>query len=172
MGVNTSELSKRKNSSSLNSPEPKTLPPRTTKNSNELLMKNPKLRLLLPTPSKPVDTTTTCSENNTKRNKKPRPNSSDNFPKPTLKSPLGEPNTKPMLSSEPKSSKMPRKNWLRNSRKWKKWLNLPRLNALPLKRQNNDRWVKSKIFKSISNELTLPLLLLTRNSETSTRSLP
>merc|ERR1712117_293706 len=119
-----------------------------------------------------VDTTTTCSENNTKRSKKPRLNSSDSSQKPTLKSLLGGPSTRPMLSSEPRSSKMPRKNWLRNSRRWKKWSNLPRPNAPLLKRPNNDRWAKLKISRSILNEPTLPLLLLTRNSETSTRSLP
>merc|ERR1711879_922830 len=170
--VNTSELLKKKNSSSPNSPEPKTLPLRTTKNSNELLMKNLRLRLLSPTLFRPVDTTTTCSENNTKRNKKLKLNSSDSFPKLTPKSPLGEPNTKPMLSSEPKNLKMPRKNWLRNSRKWKRWSNLLRPNVPPLKRLNSDRWVKSKTSKSILNDPTPPLLLLTKNSETSTKSLP
>merc|ERR1711879_963849 len=95
-----------------------------TKNSNELLMKNLRLRLLSPTLFRPVDTTTTCSENNTKRNKKLKLNSSDSFPKLMPKSPLGEPNTKP------------------------------------------------KISRSILNDPTPPLLLLTKNSETSTKSLP
>merc|ERR1712066_410760 len=170
--VSTSELLKKKNSSSLNSLEPKTLPPRTTKNSNELLMKNPKLRLLLPTPSRPVDTTTTCSENSTKRSRKLKLNSSDSSLKPMPRLLLGGPSTRPMLSNEPRSSKMPRKNWLRNSRKWKKWSNPPRPNAPLLKRPNSDKWAKSKISKSILNEPTPPLLLSTRNSETSTRSLP
>merc|ERR1719162_1735956 len=44
-------------------------------------MKNPRPRQLLLTPSKPVDTTTTCSENNTKRNKKLRLTSNDSSPK-------------------------------------------------------------------------------------------
>merc|ERR1712066_1224518 len=85
--------------------EPRTLLNNPTKNSNELLKRKPKLKLLWLMPFRPVDTTTTCSENNTKKNKKPKPNSSDLCPKPTLKLLPGEPNTKPMPSSELKSSK-------------------------------------------------------------------
>merc|ERR1711972_926508 len=76
-----------------------------TKNSNELSKKKPKLKPLLPTPFRPVDTTTTCSENNTKKNKKLRPNFSDPCPRPTPKSPPGGLNTRPMPSSELKNSK-------------------------------------------------------------------
>merc|ERR1712071_424234 len=133
-------------------------------------MKNPRPRLLSPTPFKPVDTTTTCSENNTKRNKKPRLTSSDSFPRPT---PLhGDPNTKSTLSSELKNLKTQRRSSLKNSKKWKTWSNPLKPNARPLKKPRADRWAKSKISRSILNEPTPPLPLWTKNNETLTRSLP
>merc|ERR1712157_690121 len=112
-------------------------------------------------PFRPVDTTTTCSENNTKKSKKPR-----------LKSLPGGPSTKPTPSSEPKNSKKPRRSSPPNSKKWKNLLNPLKPNALLLKRPRSDNSVKSKISRSISNEPTPPPLLSTRNSETSTRSSP
>merc|ERR1711879_726406 len=102
-----------------------------TKNSNELSKKKPKLKPLLPTPFRPVDTTTTCFESSTKRNKKLKPNFSDPCPKPTPKSPPGGPNTKPMPSSELKNSKKPKRSLPPNSKKWKNWLNPSKPNALP-----------------------------------------
>merc|ERR1712071_143657 len=150
----------------------RTLPLRTTKNSSELSTKNPRPRLLSPTPFKPVDTTTTCSENNTKRNKKPRLTSSDSFPRPTPTSLHGDPNTKSTLSSEPKNLKTQRRSSLKNSKKWKRWSNPLKPNSLPLKKPRADRWAKSKISRSILNEPTPPLPLWTKNNETLTRALP
>merc|ERR1712066_304858 len=132
--ANKPEPSKKKNNSLPSSPEPRTLLNNPTKNSNELSKKKPKLKLLWPTPSRPVDTTTTCSENNTKRNKKPRLNFSDLCPKPTPKSLPGGPNTKPMLFSELKSSKKLRKSLPPNSKKWKNSSNPPKPNALLLRK--------------------------------------
>merc|ERR1712066_307103 len=150
--------------------EPRTLPSNPTKNSNELLKRKPKPRLLWLTLSRPADTTTTCSENSTKKNKKLKPNSSDLCPKPTLKSLLGEPSTKLMPSSELKSLKKPRRSSPLNSRRWKNSSNPPKPNALLLKRPKSDSLAKLKIFKSILNEPTLPLLPSTKNSETSIKS--
>merc|ERR1712071_688891 len=116
--------------------------------------------------------TTTCSENNTKRNKKPRLTSSDSFPRPTPTSLHGDPNTKSTLSSEPKNLQTQRRSSLKNSKKWKRWSNPLKPNALPLKKPRADRWAKSKISRSILNEPTPPLPLWTKNNETLTRSLP
>merc|ERR1712154_371331 len=129
--------------------------------------KKPKLKPLLLTPSKPVDTTTTCSENNTKKNKKLKPNFSDPCPRPTPKSLPGGLNTKPMPSSELKNSKKPKRSLPQNSKKWKNWSNPPKPNALPSKKLKSDNWAKSKIFRLTSNEPTPPPLLWTKNSETS-----
>merc|ERR1712110_318054 len=143
----------------------------SSQQSNEelkrLSRKIPKPRPLLPTLFRPVDTTTTCSENNTKKSRKPKLNSSDPCLRPTLKSPPGGLSTRPMPSNELKNLKKLRRSLLPNSRKWKNSSSPPRLNALLLRRPRSDSLVKSKIFKSISNEPTLPPLLLTRNSETS-----
>merc|ERR1711997_1374047 len=117
--ANKPEPSKRKNNSLHSSPEPRTLLNNPTKNSNELLKKKPKLKPLWPMPSRPVDTTTTCFENNTKKNKKPKPNFSDPCPRPTPKSLHGGPNTKPMLFSELKSSRKPKRSLPPSSRRWK-----------------------------------------------------
>merc|ERR1712228_336111 len=70
--ANKPEPSKRKNNSLPSSPEPRTLLNNPTKNSNELSKRKPKLKPLWPMPSRPVDTTTTCFENSTKKNKKPK----------------------------------------------------------------------------------------------------
>merc|ERR1711879_234380 len=91
-----------------------------------------------------------------KKNKKPKPNFNDLCLKPTLKLLHGEPSTKPMPSSELKSSKKPRKNLS----------NPPKPNALLWKKPKFDNWAKLKIFKLILNEPTLPPLLWTKNSET------
>merc|ERR1712176_890635 len=139
---------------------------------SELWKKKPKPRLLLLTLSELVDTTLTCSESNTKKNKKPRLNFNELCLRLTLKSLLGEPSTKLMLSNEPKNWKMPRRNWPLNCKKWKNSLNPLKPSALLWKRPNNDNSVTSKICKSIWNEPTLLPLLWTRNNETSTRSWP
>merc|ERR1712050_627245 len=75
-----------------------------------------------------------------------------------------------MLFSELKSSKKPRRSLPPNFKRWKNSLNPPKPNALLLKRPKSDSSAKSKIFKSILNEPTLPLLLSTKNSETSIKS--
>merc|ERR1712176_796635 len=106
---------------------------------SELWKKKPKPRLLLLTLSKLVDTTLTCSENNTKKNKKPRLNFNELCLRLTLKSLLGEPSTKLMLSNEPKNWKMPRRNWPLNCKKWKNSLNPLKPSALLWKRPNNDK---------------------------------
>merc|ERR1711972_643351 len=139
-----------------------------TKNSNELSKKKPKLKPLLLTPFRPVDTTTTW-EHNTKKNKKLRPNFSDPCPRPTPKSPPGGLNTKPMPSSELKNSKKPRRSLPPNFKKWKNWSNPPKPNALPSKKLKSDNWAKLKIFRLTLNEPTLLPLLWTKNSETSIR---
>merc|ERR1712066_193085 len=73
-------------------------------------------------------------------------------------------------SSELKSLKKLRRSSPPNSKRWKNSLNPPKPNALLLKRPKSDSLAKSKIFKSILNEPTLPPLLSTKNSETSIKS--
>merc|ERR1712066_835538 len=118
------------------------------------------------------DMTLTCSENNMKKNKKPRLNFNELCLRLTLKLLLGEPSTKLMPSNEPKNWKMPRKSWPTSCKKWKNSSNPLKPNALLSKKPSNDNSVTSKICKAIWNEPTLPPLLWPRNNETSTRSLP
>merc|ERR1711881_445302 len=108
---------------------------------------------------------------NTRKNKNPKLNFNVLYPKLTLKSLNGELSTKPMLFNVPKNSKKLKRSLLPNSKKWKKLANLLKLNVLLLKKPSNAKSVKSKIFKSILNALTLPLLPLTRNNATSTKFL-
>merc|ERR1711879_1046316 len=169
--VNKPAPSKRKNNSLLNSLEPRILLLNLTKNLNVLSMKKAKLKPPLPMPCKLAVTITTFSVNNTRKNKNPKLNSNVLCPKLTLKSLNGEPSTKPMLSNVLKNSKKPRRSSLPNSKKWKKLANLLKPNALLLRRPSNVKLVKSKISKLILNAPTQPLLLLTRNNETSTRFL-
>merc|ERR1712176_1406772 len=139
---------------------------------SELWKKKPKPRPLLPTLSKLADTTLTCSENNTRKNKKPRLNFNELCLRLTLKSLLGGPSTKPMPFNEPKNWKMLRRNWPTNCKKWKNSSNPPKPSALPWKKPSNDNWVTLKISKSIWNDPTPLLPLWTRNNETSTRFWP
>merc|ERR1719276_694418 len=168
----TTDRSRRKNSSSPSSPEPRTPRLSRSRSSSETSTKNPRPRVLSPTPSRPLDTTTSSSRSSTKKSRRPRLNSSDLSPRPTLKFLSGEPSTRPTLFSELRSLRKLRRSLLLDSRKLKRPSKPPRLSALLSRSPSLDRLLRSKTSPSSLSEPPRPLPSSTRSSETSTRSLP